>query len=107
MIKEFRLIQVIESVDNITRDDIEIFELTPIEFNHKKTGYNCIPEPSANNYFFIYQTSDNASNEFMDNPEQIKTMDLTQFEQINIQTQEGIRKTFFSNKLAEKRKKIR
>ena len=43
----------------------------------------------------------------MDNPEQIKTMDLTQFEQINIQTQEGIRKTFFSNKLAEKRKKIR
>ena len=36
MIKEFRLIQVIESVDNITRDDIEIFELTPKEKKLRK-----------------------------------------------------------------------
>lgn len=107
MIKEFRLIQVIESVDNITRDIIEIFELTLIEFNYKKTGYNFIAEPSANNYFFIYQASDNACSEFTDNPEEIKTLDLNQFERVNIQTPEGVRKTFFSNKLAEKRKKIR
>ncbi|WP_291097493.1 MULTISPECIES: hypothetical protein [unclassified Flavobacterium] len=106
MVKEFRLIQVIESVDNITRDEIEIFELTPIEYNFNKTGYNFIPEPSAKNYFFIYQTSENAGSEFMNNPEEIKTMDLTQFELKTIKTPEGERKTFFSNRLAEKRRRF-
>jgi len=104
MKKEYRLIQVIESVDNIIREEIEIFELTPIEYNFHKTGYNFNPGPSAKNHFFIYEKSENMTSKFLDNPENIKEMDLTQFELKIIETPEGNRNTYFSENLAKKRK---
>lgn len=104
MKKEYRLIQVIESVDNIIREEIEIFELTPIEYSFREISYNFNPTPSAKNHFFIYEKSENMSSNFLDYPENIKEMDLSQFELIVIETPEGSRNTFFSKNLAKKRK---
>lgn len=105
MLNEFRLIQLIESIDNITKDEIEIYEMTPIEYNFNKIGYNFNPVPSTNNYFFIYLKSENLEADFMYNREEIMQMDLTEFELKIIKTPEGERKSFFSKKLIEKRKK--
>lgn len=104
MKNEYRLIQVIESVDNIIREEIEIFELTPIDYNFRKSGYNFNPEPSAKNHFFIYEKSENMASNFLNNPEEIKEMDLSQFELKVIKTPEGNRNTYFSENLAKKRK---
>lgn len=101
---EFRLIQLIKSIDDITKDEIEIYEMTPIIYNIDKTGYNFTTLPSTNNYFFIYLTSENLEEDFMSNPEEIKTMNFDKYEFKIIKTPEGDRKSFFSNKLIERRK---
>lgn len=99
MDKEYRLIQVIESVDNKTGEDIIIFEMTPIEYNYNETDYNFNPSPSVKNDFFVYLKNSNIENYYLSNPEDIKSINLSEFNDFLIKTPEGIRKTYFSNEL--------
>jgi hypothetical protein len=99
MNKDYRLIQVIESVDNKTGEEILIFELTPVKYNSSKTEFNFNPFPSEKNDFFIYLKDSKIENYYTSNPESIKTMNLSEFNKFLIKTPEGIRKSYFHNDL--------
>ena len=101
MKKEYRLIQIIESVDNITKENILIFEMTPVEYNSNNTGYNFNTLPSPNNHFFVYQNRPEIEDQFLTDPENIKTLDLEDFNEYSIKTPEGLRKTFFLKEFDE------
>jgi hypothetical protein len=103
MEKEYRLIQIIESRDNISGEDIVIFELTQTEYNHSGSGYTFNPETSPKNHFFVYENSPNIIKKFLTNPEEIKSMNLKQFESKLVKTPEGLRRTFYSEKISAKR----
>lgn len=104
MKKEYRLIKISESEDNIIKKEIVIFELTPIEYSYSGNSSHFNPDSSIENYFFIYEHSQEIIQKFLSNSENIIEMDLSLFELNLILTPEGIRKTFFLKHLAEKRK---
>lgn len=99
MKNDYRLVQVIESIDNITKRPIDIFEMFLIQYNYSRTGYVFVPAPSAKNHFFIYDRSENMEEYYMENKEEIITLDTEDFFKKEIRTPEGIRQTFFSKNL--------
>lgn len=99
MKEDYRLIQVIESVDNKTGEEILIFEMTPVEYNSNRTDYNFKPFPDEKNDFFIYLKSLEIENFYTSNPESIKTINLLEFNDFLIKTPEGTRKSYFYNEL--------
>lgn len=105
MKENFRLIQVIESTDNKTGEEMTIFELTPIDYNLNRTGYNFNTEPSPKNYFFACENNSEYENFFMNDPEEIKNIDFAKFVLNLIKTPEGIRKTYFTKYLENERKR--
>lgn len=107
MEKDYRLIQIIESRDNITREKILIFEMALVEYNFNRTGYNFIPNPSVNNHFFVYPNKSDIENYYLSEPEEIKTIDINDFNDYLIETPEGVRKTFYIKEFDERRKKIK
>lgn len=96
MIKEYRLIQIIESIDNITNKDITIFELTPITRNSNNTGYNFTPYPSNKNDYYVFDNSELDELNIIENKEEIIEIDSELFVERLIKTNDGYRKTFFS-----------
>lgn len=98
---DYRLIQVIESIDNITKENILIFEMTPVEYSSGKTGYNFNPMPSAKNHYFVYQNRADIEDYYLTDPENIKTINLEDFNDYLIKTPEGLRKTFFIKEFDE------
>ena len=94
MKKEYRLIKISESEDNIIKKEIVIFELTPIEYSYSGNSSHFNPDSSIENYFFIYEHSQEIIQKFLSNSENIIEMDLSLFELNLILTPEGIRKTF-------------
>lgn len=100
---QYRLIQVIESVDNITKSKIDIFELTPVSYNSDSSEYNFNTLSSTDNDFFIYDNSEMMESFFMSHSNEIIELDIIDFEMKLINTPEGLRKTYFSKKLSELR----
>ena len=103
MKKDYRLIQIIESIDNLTKEDILIFEMTPVEYNSAKTGYNFNPMPSTKNHYFVYPNRGDIEEYYLTDPEDVKTINLANFNDYLIKTPEGVRKTFFIKEFDEMR----
>lgn len=103
--KEYRLVQLLESIDNLTKEEILIFELSPIQYNLNRTGYDFNSEPSLNNHFFIFPNDKQIEEQFLKNAEEIIEINLDDFNSQIIKTPEGIRKTFFSKEISKSREK--
>lgn len=100
---EYRLIQIIESIDNLTNERIEIFEMATIEYNNSNTEYFYSPFSNNNNHFFILTQDDILKYGFENKKEEIISIDLSEFDLLLIKDGNEIKKTFFSKRLSKLR----
>ena len=100
---EYRLIQIIESVDNLTNERIEIFEMATIEYNNSNTEYFYSPSTNNKNHFFILTQEDILKYGFSNKKEKIIFIDLSEFDLFLIKDGNEIKKTFFSKRLSKLR----
>jgi len=96
---DYRLIQVIESFDDLSYSPVDIYELTPVDY--QGNGFYFKPYPSADNHFFVFLKSEEMDDFFLSDPERVITMETGTGKHIKklVKTPEGIRSTFYSHKL--------
>lgn len=107
MKKEYRLIQIIDSWDETINESVVIFELTLIEYNYNKTGYHFKPRPDVQNDFYVFLSSENDVKYLESLKEDVIEMRFEDFEFNFVKTPEGLRRTYFSNRLFALRNKAK
>lgn len=95
MKKQYRLIEIYSSFDNFLNDEIIIVELTPIRIDTMdKNKYTYSPFKSSTNDVFVYCYSQDIISFFTDNPEEVKEIELRDFVEGTISSEDGIRKAY-------------
>ena len=104
MEKEYRLIELTEKIDKITNKTIFIIELAVVEKNSVIDGYYSFnSQHSEDNDLFLYEKSLTTQSFFLNNSEEIKTINLNDFDLILMKENNKIIRVYVAKDYAKKR----